>query len=91
MEMEVTICQMTPEDGAWEFAKELLAVEEISGNDKWLSVEVNCSDHYEDQEIWVYVMFGDRVVAGAHVHADMLLAAAKAIKAFKNAQLSKDE
>lgn len=90
MEMEIDICKMCPEDGAWEFAKYMRKTTTITGSHDVLKLSIMCTEEYRDRQAFVMVQFGDKCVSAAHVDVDMFLAAARALKSFKDSQLSKE-
>ena len=91
MEMELKICAMDNHDGAWRFAEALLKSDASPDKQPSLRLDFYVTAEYDDKEVFVMVRFAEDCVAAAHVDLDMLFMAAKAMKAFKNAQLSKDE
>ena len=92
MEMELKICAMDNHDGAWRFAEALLKSDASPDRQPSLRLDFYVDEEYkDDDQAFVMVRFAEHCVAAAHVDLDMLLVAVKAMKAFKNAQLSKDE
>ena len=87
MDIEVAICDLTPDDGAWAFAKAIRAKKEITGADcGMLKLSIWTDEESLDRQVFLMVKHGDNLVASAHVDVDMLLYAAKALKAFKDTQ-----
>lgn len=91
MEMEIALCDMIPEEGAWDLAKWIRKTTTITGKDKVIRISAMVTEEYQDRQVFVTVDFRGKCVAAAHVDVNMLVAAAKSLKAFKDARLSEEE